>query len=68
MTDALILAIILAAILTLMGYKMQSRPVNIIAGFGWVIAALLIYQELGELLDLGLMVMIGITQVFLVDD
>lgn len=68
MTDALILAIILAAILTLMGYKMQSRPVNIVAGFGWVIAALLIYQELGELLDLGLMVMIGIVQVFLVDD
>lgn len=68
MTDALILAIILAAILTLMGYKMQSRPVNIVAGFGWVIAALLIYQELGELLDLGLMVMIGIIQVFLVED
>lgn len=68
MSDALILAIILSCILTLMGYKMQSRPVNIVAGFGWVIAALLIYQELGELLDLGLMIMVGIVQVFLVDD
>lgn len=68
MTDALILALILSGMLTLLGYKLRSRPVSIVAGFGWVISSFYAYDELSSLLCMALLLMIAITQVFLVRD
>lgn len=68
MTDALLLALILSGFLTLLGYKLKSRPINIIAGFGWVISSFYVYDELSSLLCMALLIMIAISQVFLVSD
>lgn len=68
MTDALILALILSGILSFLGWKLRSRPLNIIAGFGWIISSFYVYEEMDSLLCLALLIMIAISQVFLVDD
>lgn len=68
MTETLLIALIMCGILSLLGYKMRSYSVAIVAGLGWVTCGALTYDELGSTLPMLLMVMVGIIQVLAVKE
>lgn len=66
MTDGLILALIFSAVLTVLGYKMRQQAVIFIGSLGWLISGLQVYQQTGEVLPMGLLIMIAFVSFFLV--
>ena len=55
--EADILAMLLCLLLTAIGFKARSWPINIIAAFGWIIEAMRLYAVYSDLLIMGLMLM-----------
>lgn len=68
MSETLLLAMILCGIISLLGYKMKSYSVAIVAGLGWVTCGALAYDELGSTLPMVLMVMVGLIQVLAIKE
>ena len=68
MSETLLIALIMCGILSLLGYKMRSYSVAIVAGLGWVTCGALTYDELGSTLPMLLMVMVGLIQVLAIKE
>lgn len=65
MTEGLIIAMLLAVGLLLIGYKMRSLPVIFISSLGWLISGLQLYQQTSEILPTILIIMLAISQFFI---
>ena len=68
MSETLLIALLMCGVLSLLGYKMKSYSVAIVAGLGWVTCGALTYDELGSTLPMLLMVMVGLIQVFAIKE
>ena len=66
MTEGLIIAMIIAAALTLLAVRMHSLPVIFISSIGWTVAALQVYQQTEEILPMTLLLMLAFSQFFLI--
>ena len=67
MTDGLIVALIISAVLTLLAYKMQSLPIIFISSLGWMISGLQVWQQTAEVLPMILLLMLAFGQFFLIN-
>lgn len=67
MTDGLIVALIISAVLTLLAYKMQSMPIIFISSLGWMISGLQVWQQTTEVLPMILLLMLAFGQFFLIN-
>ncbi len=66
MTEGLMLAMLIALALSLLAYKMKSLPIMFVAGLGWLVAALQVYEQTQETLPMVLMMMFSFGQFFLI--
>ena len=66
MTEGLMLAMLIALALSLLAYKMKSLPIMFVAGLGWLVAAMQVYEQTQEVLPMALMLMFSFGQVFLI--
>ena len=66
MTEGLMLAMLIALALSLLAYKMKSLPIMFIAGLGWLVAAMQVYEQTQEVLPMALMLMFSFGQFFLI--
>lgn len=65
-TEGLILSMLLALLLLGLALKMKSLPMVFVSSIGWLISALQVYEQTGELLPMGLMFMVAVGQFFLI--
>lgn len=66
MSEGVIIAMLIALLLGLIGYKFRSLPVTFISSIGWLISGLEVYQQTAELLPMALLLMLAFTQFFLI--
>lgn len=66
MTEGLMLAMLIALALSLLAYKMKSLPIMFVAGLGWLVAAMQVYEQTQEVLPMALMLMLSFGQFFLI--
>lgn len=66
MTEGLIVAMIIAAALTLLAVRMHSLPVIFISSIGWCVAALQVFDQTEEILPMMLLLMLAFSQFFLI--
>ena len=66
-TEGLIISYIFSAILCVIAYKLKSLPCMFISSLGWTISALMTWQQVEELLPMGLLFMLAAAQFFLVN-
>lgn len=66
MTEGLMLAMLIALALSLLAYKMKSLPIMFVAGLGWLVASLQVYEQTQETLPMVLMMMFSFGQFFLI--
>lgn len=52
--------------LAVVGYKMRSLPVMFISSLGWLISALQVYSQTSEVLPMALLLMLSVSQFFLI--
>jgi len=50
--------------LAILAYKMQSLPIIFISSIGWTASALQVYQQVGEVLPMILLLMLAFGQFF----
>lgn len=67
MTEGLIISMLLAIAIAVLAYKMRSTPVMFISSLGWMVSGLQIYQQTGEVLPVGLAMMLAFSQFFLIN-
>lgn len=65
MTEGLIIAMLIAAALLIIGYKMRSLPVIFISSLGWLISGMQVYKQTTEVLPMILLFMLAIAQFFI---
>lgn len=65
MTEGLIIAMLIAAALLIIGYKMRSLPVIFISSLGWLISGMQVYKQTTEVLPMILLFMLAISQFFI---
>lgn len=61
------LAMLVSLALTILAVRMRSLPIMFISSLGWLISALQVYQQLDEMLPMGLLLMLAFGQFFLVN-
>lgn len=66
MTEGLIIAMLIAAALLIIGYKMRSLPVIFISSLGWLISGMQVYKQTTEVLPMILLFMLAISQFFII--
>ena len=66
MTEGLMLAMLIALALSLLAYKMKSLPIMFVAGLGWLVAAMQVYEQTQVVLPMALMLMFSFGQFFLI--
>jgi len=66
MTEGLMLAMLIALALSILAYKMKSLPIMFVAGLGWLVASLQVYEQTQETLPMVLMMMFSFGQFFLI--
>lgn len=66
MTEGLIIAMLIAAALLIIGYKMRSLPVIFISSLGWLISGMQVYKQTSEVLPMILLFMLAISQFFII--
>lgn len=66
MTEGLICAMLIALGLLVLGYRMKSLPVIFISSLGWLISALQLYDQTQEPLPMILLIMLAISQFFII--
>lgn len=64
MTDGLILGILLALLLSAVGFKTRSVPVTFVGSLGWLVSGLQVYQQTAEILPMALMIFIAFGSMF----
>lgn len=62
LTDTQILALIICAALAIIGYKVKQPAISLIAGIGLFILGFQVYQSSSDILLLGLMIMLAVSQ------
>ena len=62
LTDTQILALIICAALAIIGYKVKQPGISLIAGVGLFILGFQIYSASSDILLLGLMIMLAVSQ------
>lgn len=62
LTESQILALIICAALAYIGYKVRQPGISLISGIGLFIVGFQIYQSSSDILLLGLMIMLAVTQ------
>ena len=65
MTEGLILALLASLLLLIIGFKMRRIQIIFVSSLGWMISALKVYQETSDPLPMGLLLMISISQFFI---
>lgn len=65
MTEGLIIAMLIAAALLIIGYKMRSLPVIFISSLGWLICGMQVFKQTTEVLPMILLFMLAISQFFI---
>lgn len=65
MTEGLIIALLVSLLLAGLALKMRSLPILFISSLGWLISALQVYQQTGEMLPMALLLMVALSQFFL---
>ncbi len=67
MLESYVLALIVCAALSIIGYKMRSYPVIVVSSLGLVIVGLQMYSDgTADLLCLGLIIMLALAQPWIV--
>lgn len=66
MTDGLIIAMIISAILAIIAFKMQNLPVMFVSSVGWAIVSLQTFQQTNEILPMLLILMLAFAQFYLI--
>lgn len=66
LTDGLILGMLASIGLAIVGYKMRSLPVMFISSLGWLISALQVFSQTSEVLPMALLLMLSVSQFFLI--
>lgn len=67
-TDVIALSMLVCLLLGILAYKMRAWPVMLISSIGWMIVGLRIHELSGDLLPLGLIVMVAIAQIFVIPE
>lgn len=65
MTEGLILALIASLLLLILGLKMRRIQIIFISSLGWMISALQVYDQTNDFLPTALLLMISISQFFI---
>ena len=65
MTEGLILSILASLFLLILGYKMKRIQIIFVSSVGWLISGLQVYQQTEEILPVMLLLMIAISQFFI---
>ena len=65
MTEGLIIALLASIMLLLLGLKMRRIQIIFISSLGWMISALQVYDQTHEMLPVALLLMISISQFFI---
>ena len=65
MTEGLIIAMLASILLLLIGLKMRRIQIIFISSLGWMISALQVYDQTHEFLPVALLLMISISQFFI---
>lgn len=66
-SEGLIVALVVALGLLILGYRMKSLPIITISSIGWLISALQLYQQTAEVLPMILLIMLAISQFFILN-
>jgi hypothetical protein len=61
-TETQLLALLICAALAIIGYKVKQPGISLISGIGLFILGFQIYQSSSDILLLGLMVMLAVSQ------
>lgn len=62
----MILAMLLCVGIAAIGLKMKAWPITFVSSIGWVIISMRLYQDTQEPLVMALIIMLAISQVFLI--
>ena len=65
-TEGLILSLLVSLLLLGLSLKMRSLPIAFVSSLGWLVCALQVYEQTGELLPMGLLFMVAVAQFFLI--
>lgn len=66
MTEGLILALLISLGLLILGWKLRRIQIIFISSLGWLICAMQIYDQTSEVLPMILLIMVAISQFFVV--